>query len=36
MLELLAQAGFNVQRCPWWDEASEVLRGWLEDNISES
>jgi CheY-like chemotaxis protein len=35
MQKLLSQAGFDVARCSWCEEASVILREWLETNLSE-
>src|SRR5215472_2693091 len=30
MRQLLSEAGFDVEHCSWCDEASVILREWLE------
>ena len=35
MRQLLSEAGFDVERCSWCDEASVILREWLEASLLE-
>jgi len=35
MRHLLSEAGFDVERCSWCDEASVILREWLEASLLE-
>jgi len=35
MLQLLSQSGFEVERCPWCDEASVILCEWLEASLTQ-
>ena len=35
MRQLLSEAGFDVERCSWCDEASVTLREWLEASLLE-
>lgn len=36
MLGILRQAGFEVDRCPWSDDAVPVIREWLEESLEEN
>ena len=35
MRQLLSEAGFDVERCSWCEEASVILREWLEASLLE-